>query len=294
MDLGGTKILAGLVARDGTIGRTIEIPTPDGTQEAVLGAIDGVVADLLGDGAAAIGYGVPLEHRPPHRASLSARSTCPCTRCTSRTGRVNGSACLPASRTTATPPLSRSGASGPVAMRPTWSCSRSARASAAGSCSTATSIAAGPSSATSSSSPGGSPARETATDAGTSRRTPPALLPTGRPRGSTVQAPTRRCWSSGRGPATVRRLPRSRSSGRCSELRSGRSSTSSTRTSSSSAAASARRPETSCWSPPAIAARAEAIQPADTTLRIVEAELGEEAGLIGAGLVAFEALDGVR
>jgi glucokinase len=60
VDLGGTKILAGLVARDGTIGRTIEIATPDGTQAEVLAAIDGVVTDLLVDGAAAIGYGVPL------------------------------------------------------------------------------------------------------------------------------------------------------------------------------------------------------------------------------------------
>ena len=60
VDLGGTKILAGLVARDGTIGRTIEIATPDGDQDEVLGAIDGVVEDLLPDGAAAIGYGVPL------------------------------------------------------------------------------------------------------------------------------------------------------------------------------------------------------------------------------------------
>jgi glucokinase len=60
VDLGGTKILAGVVARDGAIGRTIEIATPDGTQAEVLAAIDGVVADLLVDGAAAIGYGVPL------------------------------------------------------------------------------------------------------------------------------------------------------------------------------------------------------------------------------------------
>ena len=60
VDLGGTKILAGVVARDGTIGRTIEIPTPDAAQEQVLEAIDTVVEDLLEDGAVAIGYGVPL------------------------------------------------------------------------------------------------------------------------------------------------------------------------------------------------------------------------------------------
>ncbi len=46
--------------------------------------------------------------------------------------------------------------------------------------------------------------------------------------------------------------------------------------------------------PAAVAARREAIQPADDTLRIVPAELGDEAGLVGAGLVAFEALDGER
>ena len=41
-------------------------------------------------------------------------------------------------------------------------------------------------------------------------------------------------------------------------------------------------------------ARREAVSPADRTLRIVPAELGSEAGLVGAGLVAFEALDGAR
>lgn len=60
VDLGGTKILAGLVGRDGSIGRTIEIPTPEGPQQEVLAAIDATVEDLLADGAAAIGYGVPL------------------------------------------------------------------------------------------------------------------------------------------------------------------------------------------------------------------------------------------
>ena len=42
------------------------------------------------------------------------------------------------------------------------------------------------------------------------------------------------------------------------------------------------------------AARREAIPPGDETLRIVPAELGADAGLVGAGLVAFEALDGIR
>jgi glucokinase len=42
------------------------------------------------------------------------------------------------------------------------------------------------------------------------------------------------------------------------------------------------------------AARREAIPPADERLRIVPAELGAGAGLVGAGLVAFEALDGTR
>ena len=39
------------------------------------------------------------------------------------------------------------------------------------------------------------------------------------------------------------------------------------------------------------AARVEAVFPADTELRVVPAQLGGEAGLVGAGLVAFEALD---
>jgi len=42
------------------------------------------------------------------------------------------------------------------------------------------------------------------------------------------------------------------------------------------------------------AARREALAPADATLRVVPAELGADAGLVGAALVAFEALDGAR
>lgn len=42
------------------------------------------------------------------------------------------------------------------------------------------------------------------------------------------------------------------------------------------------------------AARREALAPADATLRVLPAELGGAAGLVGAGLVGFEALDGSR
>lgn len=59
IDLGGTKILAGIVERDGTIGRTTEIPTPDDSEQAVLDALDAVVRELIDDGISAIGYGVP-------------------------------------------------------------------------------------------------------------------------------------------------------------------------------------------------------------------------------------------
>ncbi len=38
-------------------------------------------------------------------------------------------------------------------------------------------------------------------------------------------------------------------------------------------------------------AREEALTPADRTLRVVSAQLGTDAGLIGAGLVGFAALD---
>jgi glucokinase len=59
VDLGGTKILAGHVSRDGTIGRTEEVPSPTGSEEELLAALDDVVEGLLEDGVVAVGYGVP-------------------------------------------------------------------------------------------------------------------------------------------------------------------------------------------------------------------------------------------
>jgi glucokinase len=64
VDVGGTKILAGIVARNGTVGRTIEVPTPAADANAILAEIDGVVGELLGDGPTAVGLGVPMNLDP--------------------------------------------------------------------------------------------------------------------------------------------------------------------------------------------------------------------------------------
>ncbi len=73
VDVGGTKILAAVLSRDGAIGRTIEVPTPDGSEESILAEIDRLVAELLTDGAAAVGVGVPMNLDPEtgiaHRAT---------------------------------------------------------------------------------------------------------------------------------------------------------------------------------------------------------------------------------
>jgi len=61
IDLGGTKILAGVVGRDGSVERSLEVATPAGPGEAVLEAMDGLVESLAATaGAAAVGLGVPL------------------------------------------------------------------------------------------------------------------------------------------------------------------------------------------------------------------------------------------
>ena len=59
VDLGGTKILAGVVARDGSIVRRHERPTPQDSQEHVLAELEAAVAELLDDSVEAIGFGTP-------------------------------------------------------------------------------------------------------------------------------------------------------------------------------------------------------------------------------------------
>ena len=59
VDLGGTKILAGVVARDGEVVRRHERITPHGSQEEVVAELEAAVAELLDDSVGAIGFGVP-------------------------------------------------------------------------------------------------------------------------------------------------------------------------------------------------------------------------------------------
>jgi glucokinase len=59
VDLGGTKILAGVVARDGSVVRRHERPTPQDSQEHVIAELEAAVEELLDDSVAALGFGVP-------------------------------------------------------------------------------------------------------------------------------------------------------------------------------------------------------------------------------------------
>jgi glucokinase len=59
VDLGGTKILAGVVARDGSVVRRHERPTPLDTQEHVLQELEAAVTELLDDSVVAVGFGTP-------------------------------------------------------------------------------------------------------------------------------------------------------------------------------------------------------------------------------------------
>jgi glucokinase len=59
VDLGGTKILAGVVTRSGEIVRRHERPTPTDSQEELARELVIAVEELIGDDVAALGLGVP-------------------------------------------------------------------------------------------------------------------------------------------------------------------------------------------------------------------------------------------
>jgi glucokinase len=59
VDLGGTKILAGIVEPDGTMGETVERPTVTSSQAALFDELVAAVGELPQEGVAAVGFGIP-------------------------------------------------------------------------------------------------------------------------------------------------------------------------------------------------------------------------------------------
>ena len=59
VDLGGTKILAGVVDRDGQVEQRREHPTPVTSQDDLLAGLDAAVEELRDDDVVALGFGIP-------------------------------------------------------------------------------------------------------------------------------------------------------------------------------------------------------------------------------------------
>ena len=59
VDLGGTKILAGIVDANGTVERHRETPTPLDSQDELLAGLEAAVGELLDGDVAAVGFGIP-------------------------------------------------------------------------------------------------------------------------------------------------------------------------------------------------------------------------------------------
>ncbi len=59
VDLGGTKVLAGIVDADGRVHETVERPTNTSSQEALLDELAEVVRELPLAGVSAVGFGIP-------------------------------------------------------------------------------------------------------------------------------------------------------------------------------------------------------------------------------------------
>jgi glucokinase len=59
VDLGGTKVLAGIVDADGRVHETVERPTDTTSQTALLDALASIVRELPLEGISAVGFGIP-------------------------------------------------------------------------------------------------------------------------------------------------------------------------------------------------------------------------------------------
>jgi glucokinase len=72
VDVGGTKILSGVVDRDGQVRSRHQIESPGTSEKDVLAALDAAVEALIGDEIGAIGFGVPTNLERGTRRVLRA------------------------------------------------------------------------------------------------------------------------------------------------------------------------------------------------------------------------------
>src|SRR4051794_8729992 len=72
VDVGGTKILCGLVGSDGTIGAHRETPTPRESEQTFLDGLEAAVRELLDESVVAVGFGIPS--RIDQRAGIALGS----------------------------------------------------------------------------------------------------------------------------------------------------------------------------------------------------------------------------
>ena len=75
VDLGGTKILAGLVDVEGRVHETVQRATPKGSQDALLDALEEVISSLLAPQVAAVGLAVPARVDPATGVVFGAVNT---------------------------------------------------------------------------------------------------------------------------------------------------------------------------------------------------------------------------
>jgi len=72
VDLGGTKVLAGVVDADGTVHETVERPTVTTSQAALLDELAETVRALPQEGVGAVGFGIPSRIDHEHGLALGA------------------------------------------------------------------------------------------------------------------------------------------------------------------------------------------------------------------------------
>jgi glucokinase len=72
VDVGGTKILAGLIARDGSVVSHREYPTPIENEDALLDGLEAAVREFLDQSVLAVGFGIPSQIDQRHGIALGS------------------------------------------------------------------------------------------------------------------------------------------------------------------------------------------------------------------------------